>query len=131
MAAGQAGASKGLFERGIETAATALGGTIGWMAERGVLFAFFAVLWAAVGLGILFAPAMVSQVWSTIGDQSVIVQGLTWLLLLPVMAGVWVWHTDWPELLRLGLLIAVGGWTLLVLWPRRAAKPAATGSTTG
>ena len=122
MTAGQAGASKGPFERVIETAANALGGSIGWLAERGVLFAIFAILWAAVGLGLVLNPALVTDVWAAIGQRDVITQAFAWLLLLPVMAGVWIWHTDWPELLRYGLLIALAGWTLLVLRPRREAR---------
>ena len=124
MSAGQAGASRGLFERVIETTANTVGGSIGWMAERGVLFGAFAILWAAVGLGILFNPGLVSEAWTALGQRDLITQALAWLLLLPVMAGLWIWHTDWPELVRIALVIAAAGWTLLVLWPRRPAKAA-------
>ena len=39
---------KPLMERVIDPVATGLGNAVGWMAESGVLFAVFAVIWIAV-----------------------------------------------------------------------------------
>jgi hypothetical protein len=48
----------------------------------------------------------------------VIIQVLVWLLFLPVMAGLWIWETTWPFLLRIVLVAGVAGWNLLVFLPR-------------
>jgi hypothetical protein len=39
-------------------------------------------------------------------------------LFLPVMAGLWVWETTWPLVLRVMIIVGLAGWNLLVLLPR-------------
>ena len=121
MAGAQRGAparsGKSTFERVIERVATSVGDTIGWMAEHGVLFAVFAVLWIAFGVGLAFNPGSIDQAWATLGSQSLAVQLVIWLLFLPVMAGMWIVQTDWPQLVQVTLVIALAFWTLLVLRP--------------
>ena len=34
------------------------------------------------------------------------------------MAGIWVWETSWPLLVRLIVVAGVAGWSLLVLLPK-------------
>ena len=41
-----------------------------------------------------------------------------WVLFLPVMAGLWIWETGWPTLVRLLLVVGIAGWNLLVFLPR-------------
>ena len=45
-----------------------------------------------------------------------------WVLFLPVVAGLWVWESTWPLLVRLVLVAGLAGWNLLVLIPRAAAR---------
>jgi hypothetical protein len=116
-----------MFERSIEAVATFFGNGVGWLAEHGVLFLIFAALWLAVIAGLLLDQELVSEVWSTIGTWPLPVQLLAWLLFLPVMAGLWVWHTDWALLIRVVVLVALAVGTMVVFWPRRAAKDAEAG----
>jgi hypothetical protein len=109
--------SKSRFERVVETLGTGIGEGIGWLAERGVLFVAFGVIWLAIGAMLLFSPASVDQLWQTIGALPLVVQLVVWLLFLPVMAGLWVWTTSWPELVRIGVVLALAGWTLLIFRP--------------
>jgi hypothetical protein len=108
----------------IETLASGLGNSIAWLAEHGVLFAIFAVIWIAIGVGIVWSQGSVDQAWASIRDLPLIVQLVAWLLFLPVMAGLWVWETTWPLLVRLVVIIGLAGWNLLVLLPRAAQAPA-------
>jgi hypothetical protein len=123
MSAGHQAQNRNAFERIIESLASSLGNSIGWLAEHGVLLVVYGVIWAAVGAGLLVNEATVSQAWSEIDGQHVVVQLLLWLLFLPVMVGLWIWHTDWPLLIRGLLLIGLAGWNLLVFLPRRSARP--------
>jgi hypothetical protein len=108
----------------IETLATALGNGVAWMAESGILFAIFAVLWVAFGAGLALSQGSVDQAWQTIRDLPLVVQIVVWILFLPVMVGLWIWETSWPLLVRLGLVIGVAGWNLLVFLPKALrAKP--------
>jgi ABC-type amino acid transport system permease subunit len=109
----------------IETLASGLGNGVGWLAEHGVLFGVFALIWIAFGAGLLWSQGSVDQVWETIRGLPLIVQAVVWLLFLPVMIGIWIWETSWPLIVRVILVVAIAGWNLLVFLPRAAqvARP--------
>ena len=106
------------MERIIEAVASGLGNGVGWLAENGILFVVFALIWIAVGAGLLLSQGSVDQVWETIRDLPLIVQAVVWLLFLPVMIGLWVWETSWPLIVRVVLVVAIAGWNLIVFLPR-------------
>ena len=109
----------------IETLASGLGNGIGWMAEHGILFVVFAALWVAFGAALIWSQGSLDQAWATIRGLPLIVQLGVWLLFLPVMAGLWIWETAWPLLLRVLVIAGLAGWTLLVFLPKavQAARP--------
>jgi hypothetical protein len=100
------------------TFASGAGNSVGWLAETGILFVVFAVLWAAFGLGMIWSQGSLDAAWRSVSSLPLIVQGAVWLLLLPVMLGLWIWDTTWPLVVRLSLVVAVAGWNLLILLPR-------------
>ena len=116
---------KGRMDGVIETLASGLGNGIGWMAEHGILFVVFAALWVAFGAALIWSQGSLDQAWATIRGLPLIVQLGVWLLFLPVMAGLWVWETAWPLLLRVLVIAGLAGWNLLVFLPKavRAARP--------
>ena len=107
----------------IETVASGVGNTIGFAAEYGILFVIFAALWAAFGIGLIASQGSVDAAWEWIRGLPLILQAAVWLLFLPVMAGLWVWETTWPLILRLLVIISLAGWNLLVLLPRAFGRP--------
>jgi hypothetical protein len=111
---------KGAMDRFIETVANGFGGTIGWMAEHGVLFAVFAIVWVLFGVALVLSQGSLDQTWATIRDLPIVLQAIVWLLFLPVMIGLWIWETTWPVVIRLVLVAGVAGWNLLVFLPRAA-----------
>lgn len=102
------------MERVIENVATGLGNTVGFLAESGTLFVVFALLWITFGVALVFGNGTVDAAWEAIRDLPLVVEGLVWVLFLPVMAGLWVWESALPVLLRALLVMALAGWTLLV-----------------
>ena len=106
------------MERVIEAVASGLGNTIGLAAEAGILFAVFAVLWIAFGMGLIWSQDSVDGAWQAIRSLPLLVQGVVWILFLPVMAGLWIWETSWPLVARLSLIAGVAGWNLLIFLPR-------------
>jgi len=109
-----------LMDQIIQTTASGLGNSVGWLAAHGVLFGVFAIIWIAFGVGLIWSQGSLDQAWHTIRSLPLVVQGLVWLLFLPVTFGLWVWETTWPLLVRLALVIGVAGWNLLVFLPSRS-----------
>lgn len=110
------------MERAIETAATGLGNSIGWMAQSGVLFVLFALIWVAFGVGLIWSQGSIDQAWTTIRNLPLLVQGVIWLLFLPVMVALWIWETTWPLAVRLLLVVGIAGWNLMIFVPRALAR---------
>ena len=113
------------MEQIIETLASGLGNSIGWLAASGVLFAVFALIWAAFGAALIWSQGSLDQAWQTIRSLPIVVQVVVWLLFLPVTFGLWAWETTWPLLVRLTLVLGVAGWNLLVFLPKavQSTKP--------
>ena len=113
---------KGRVDRVIDGVAGGLGDSVGFLAEHGILFGIFAVLWLAFGAALVLSQGSLDGAWQWIRDQPLILQGAVWLLFLPVVAGLWIWETTWPLVLRLVLVVGLAGWSLLVMLPKAAGK---------
>lgn len=97
-----------------------LAGAIPLLASSGLLLLVFAGLWLAFGAALVRDPGRLDAGWRRLRAMPLVVQGIAWLLLLPVVAGLWVWRTGWPRLARLTLIGGLAGWNLLVMLPRPA-----------
>ena len=102
----------------IETLASGMGNTIGFLAETGVLFAIFAILWAAFAVALSWSHGSLDAAWLWLRSLPLLIQGIVWVLFLPVMIGLWIWETTWPLILRLVVVVSIAGWNLLVFLPR-------------
>jgi hypothetical protein len=116
---------KNPMEQVIETVASGVGNTVGFLAEIGILFAVFAILWIAFGIALIWSQGSLDAAWQWIRSLPVILQGVVWLLFLPVVVGLWIWETTWPLIARLALIVGIAGWNLIVFLPRalQAARP--------
>lgn len=98
----------------IDRLATGLGNTIGFLANSGILFVLFALIWLAYGVALVWSQESIDALWTWIRDLPWLLEGAVWLFFLPVMLGMWIWQTSWPLILRLVLIAGIAGWTLLV-----------------
>lgn len=96
-----------------------------WLAENGILFGIFAIIWIAFAAGLIWSQGSLDQAWTAIRGLPLIIQIGVWVLFLPVVIGLWVWETSWPLIVRLVLVIGVAGWNLLMFLPKalQAARP--------
>jgi hypothetical protein len=108
------------MEQVIETLASGIGNSVAWLAEHGVLFGIFALIWIAFGAGLILSQGSLDRAWQAIRGLPLIVQALVWLLFLPVMLGLWIWETTWPLVVRLMLVVGIAGWNLMVFLLRAA-----------
>jgi hypothetical protein len=113
------------MENVIDTLASGMGNSVGWLAENGVLFGLFAIIWIAFAVGLIWSQGSLDQAWTFIRDLPLIIQIAVWVLFLPVMIGLWIWETSWPLVVRLVLVVGVAGWNLLMFLPKalQAARP--------
>ncbi len=90
---------------------------IPFLATGGILLVGFGALWLAFTIALVRAPSRVDGAWLRLRSMPLVVQALMWLLLLPVVAGVWVWHTSWPRATRLAIVACLAGWNLVIFLP--------------
>ena len=102
------------MEQVIERLASGLGNSVAFLANSGVLFVLFAILWIAFGVALVWSQGSLEAAWQWIRGLPLIVEGVVWLLFLPVMLGMWIWKTTGSLILRLVLVAGLAGWTLLV-----------------
>jgi hypothetical protein len=96
------------------------------LVSSGALLVVFAILWLVIGGAAVADPAGLDATGRAIGEWPLPAQAVAWLLFLPVMAGLWIWATDWPLVARVVLAAGLAGWNLLVFIPRREQQAAAT-----
>jgi hypothetical protein len=106
------------MEKAIETLASGIGNGIGFLAETGILFVVFAAMWLAFGIGLVWGQGSLDTAWQTIRAMPLVAQLVLWVLFLPVMAGLWVWETTWPLVLRLVVVVGLAGWNLIIFLPK-------------
>lgn len=99
---------------------------IAFIASSGIAAVLFGGLWLAFGAALIWSQGSLDQAWHWIRALPLIPQGLVWLLFLPVVAGLWVWETTWPLLVRLLVDGGLAFWSILIFLPQ-AAKAAVKG----
>jgi hypothetical protein len=82
-------------------------------------FTVLTLLWLGFAAALLFNQALLDNVWSAFRGLPWAVQGVIWLLVLPVTAGLWIWETDWPLWLRFVLVIGLGSVTIYTFFPHK------------
>jgi hypothetical protein len=102
----------------IEAFGNGIGNAVTWLADAGVLFAVFAVIWIVFGVALVRRHETVDQAWTRIRSLPLAVQLLVWLLFLPVMIGLWIWESTWPLVVRATLVLGIAGWNLVMFLPR-------------
>ena len=90
------------------------------LTSSGILLLAFAALWVAFAAALVRDPARIDAAWCRLRALPLVVQGLAWLLFLPVLAAAWAWRTGWPVAARLLVVGGLAGWNLLVLLPASA-----------
>jgi len=102
-------------------------GIIPVLVRTGLLFLGFAALWLGFFAALVADPAALDAAWDAIVSLPLVAQAVAWLLFLPLMAGLWVWTTDWSLVVRVALVVGIAAWNLVVFIPRReTTSPAAT-----
>ena len=70
------------------------------------LFAYgsFAIMvggWVAVAVALVASPQTLDDVWTSVRDLPLVVEGAVWLLGFPFLVGLAIWQASWDEAVRL------------------------------
>jgi hypothetical protein len=84
-----------------------------------LVWLLFVVLWIAFAAALAVSPATLDELWRGVRGSHVAVQGLVWLLLLPIMVGLWIWVRAWRATNRLLLIAGTAVVSLFLLFPRQ------------
>lgn len=85
-------------------------------------FAVLTLLWLAFGAALLFNRELLDTVWQSFRSWPILLQLVTGLLVLPVTAGLWIWETSWPLILRLILVVGLAWVTVYTFLPGRPQR---------
>ena len=111
------------MDRVIGAVATGMGSFVTFLVSSGIALLLFGVLWLAFGASLIWSQGSLDAAWSWLTGLPLLVQGIVWLLLLPVTAGLWIWEMGWPLVLRLVLVAGLAAWSVLIFLPRAAGTP--------
>lgn len=81
------------------------------------VFVIFAVLWIGFAYALIASQGSLDAAWQWIRDLPLLVQLVVWLLFLPVVAGLWIWQSDWTTAVRLLLVAGIGLFNLYLFFP--------------
>lgn len=104
----------------VDTFVVPIANAVPFLVSSGALFVAFAAMWVAFGAALVRDAGRLDDLWRRIRRLPRLVQGVVWLLLLPILAGVWTWRTRWPLAARLAVIAGLAGWNLLVMLPQAA-----------
>src|ERR1700704_6486291 len=95
----------------IDILANGLGSFLGFFVPV-VAPLLFAGLWVAFGWAPIASQGSLDATWQWIRDLPLVLQAVAWLLFLPVLAGLWIYETTWPLVIRVALIVSLGGWNM-------------------
>lgn len=81
------------------------------------VFVIFAVLWIGFAYALIASQGSLDAAWEWIHALPIIVQLVVWVLFLPVVAGLWIWQSDWTAAVRLLLVAGIGLFNLYLFFP--------------
>jgi hypothetical protein len=77
-----------------------------------------ALLWVAFGAVLLASAGSLGELWTWARDQSILIQGFMWVLLLPWMAALAIWEGTWVLWVKLVLIAGIAWANLYMFFPR-------------
>lgn len=78
-------------------------------------FAMFVILWVGFAIALAGDHAFLDTTWHWLRALPTPIQGVIWVVFLPLAVGLWIWESTWPPIV--GVLLAGGmvAWTLVAV----------------
>jgi hypothetical protein len=75
----------------------------------------FAVLWVGFAIALLVNREWLDTLWNWVRALPSVAEISIWLLILPIMVGLWTWESSWPALAYLLAFVGIVVWTILAV----------------
>lgn len=75
----------------------------------------FVILWVGLVVALLANQGWLDMLWNWVQTLPLILKIVVWLVLLPIMTGLWIWQSSWPVFVRLLAGAGMVGWTWLAI----------------
>lgn len=75
----------------------------------------FAILWVGFAIALVVNPEWLDLLWDWVSALPVVAEIIVWVILLPIMVALWIWHSSWSDPVRLLAFAGIIGWTLLAV----------------
>ena len=75
----------------------------------------FAMLWVGFAIALVVNREWLGLLWNWVRALPSVAEIIVWVLFLPIMAGLWIWESSWPALVRLLAFAGIVVWTLLAV----------------
>ena len=75
----------------------------------------FLILWVGFVIALMMNREWLDMAWNWVQALPMILKIIVWVLLLPIMVGLWIWESSWPTLGRLAGFTGIVAWTLLAV----------------
>jgi len=106
-----------IIESVINATVVPLANLVPVLVSSGIALLIFAGLWAAFGFALVRDRARLDNAWLRVRRLPLPIQGIVWLLFMPVLVGLVVWRARWPLTGRLVTIGGVAAWSLLIFIP--------------
>ena len=75
----------------------------------------FAMLWVGFATALVVNREWLDLLWNWVQALPSLAEIIVWVLFLPIMVGLWIWESPWPDLVRLLAFAGIVVWTLLAV----------------
>ena len=75
----------------------------------------FVVLWIGFAIALVLNQEWLGSLWNWVRALPSVAEIIVWVLFLPIMVGMWIWESSWPDLVHLLAFAGIVGWTSLAV----------------
>ena len=73
----------------------------------------FIVLWVGLAIALAVNQEWLDILWNWVQALPLVIRIIAWVILTPIMLGLWIWQSSWPVLGRLFGFAGIAAWAFL------------------
>ncbi len=77
--------------------------------------AIFVLLWVGFAIATAVNREWLDLLWNSVQALPIVTEIIIWVLILPIMVGLWILDSSWPALVSFLAVAGIVIWTLLAL----------------